>query len=74
MSNNYLDKLVEYMSTQAQKRFNVRNINYGSLHNLTNSENVFSYQVYRNKEGVSYSANIYYWYYLLLTLLWITVD
>lgn len=69
MSSDYLDRLVEYMSIQAQRRFNIRNINYGSLHNLTNSEIVFSYQVYRNKEGVSYSANIYYWYYLCLTVL-----
>lgn len=69
MSNNYLDKLVEYMSTQAQKRFNVRNVNYGSLYNLTNSKVVFTYKVYKNKEGVLYSANIYYWYYLCLIVL-----
>ena len=69
MSNDYLDELIEYMSTQARKRFNVRNINYGSLYNLTNPEVVFAYKVYRNKEGVSYSANIYYWYYLCLTVL-----
>lgn len=69
MSSKYLDKLVEYMSTQAQKRFNVRNVNYGSLKNLTNPEVVFAYKVYRNKEGISYSANIYYWYYLYLTVL-----
>lgn len=69
MSNNYLDKLVEYMSTQAQRRFNVRNVNYSALNNLTNPGIVFSYKVYQNKEGVSYSANIYYWYYLCLTVL-----
>lgn len=69
MSNDYLDKLVEYMSIQAQRRFNVRNVNYGSLKNLTSPEVVFAYRVYRNKEGVSYSANIYYWYYLCLTVL-----
>lgn len=60
MSNNYLDKLVEYMSIQAQRRFNVRNVNYGSLYNLTNPKVVFAYKVYKNKKGVSYSANIYY--------------
>lgn len=69
MSSKYLDKLVEYMLIQVQKRFNVRNVNYGSLKNLTNPEVVFAYKVYRNKEGVSYSANIYYWYYLLLILI-----
>lgn len=69
MNNGYLDELVEYMLTQAQRRFNVRNINYGSLYNLTNPEVVFAYKVYRNKEGVPYSANIYYWYYLCLTVL-----
>ena len=69
MSNSYLDRLVEYMTIQIQRRFNARNKNYGSLHNLTNPEVVFAYRVYRNKEGVSYSANIYYWYYLYLTVL-----
>jgi len=69
MSNNRLDKLVEYMSIQAQRRFNVRNVNYGSLYNLTNPKVVFAYKVYQNKEGVLYSANIYYWYYLCLTVL-----
>lgn len=69
MSNDYLDKLIEYMTTQTQRRFNVININYGSLYNLTNPKVVFAYKVYRNKEGVSYSANIYYWYYLCLTIL-----
>nr|DAG00782.1 MAG TPA: hypothetical protein [Myoviridae sp. ctJ2i1] len=57
------------MSTQAQRRFNVKNVNYGSLHNLTNPKLIFSHKVYQNKEGVSYSANIYYWYYLCLTVL-----
>lgn len=69
MSNDYLDKLIEYMTIQAQRCFNVRNFNYGSLYNLTNSKVVFAYKVYRNKEGIGYSANIYYWYYLLLILL-----
>jgi len=69
MNSKHLDKLIEYMSTQAQRRFNVRNVNYGSLYNLTNSKLIFSYKVYRNKEGVSYSANVYYWYYLCLTVL-----
>lgn len=69
MSNNRLDKLVEYMSIQAQRRFNVKNVNYESLYNLTNPKVVFAYKVYRNKKGVSYSANIYYWYYLYLIVL-----
>lgn len=46
-----------------------KNVNYGSLYNLTNPKVVFAYKVYRNKEGVSYSANIYYWYYLCLIIL-----
>lgn len=69
MNSKYLDKLIEYMSTQDQRRFNVRNVNYRSLHNLTNPEVIFAYKVYQNKEGVSYSANIYYWYYLCLIVL-----
>lgn len=69
MNNNYLDRLIEYMTIQAQRCFNVRNVNYGSLYNLTNPKVVFAYKVYQNKEGVSYSANIYYWYYLCLTVL-----
>lgn len=69
MSNNYLDKLVEYMTIKAQRRFNVKNVNYGSLYNLTNPKVVFAYKVYQNKEGVLYSANVYYWYYLCLTVL-----
>ena len=69
MNNNYLDRLVEYMTIQSQKRFNIRNINYGSFKNLINPKLIFSYQVYRNKEGVPYSANIYYWYLLCLMLL-----
>ena len=54
MSNDYLDELVEYMSTQAQRRFNVKNINYGSLYNLRTPRIVFAYKVYKNKEGVLY--------------------
>lgn len=69
MSNDYLDKLIEYMTIQAQRYFNIENINYGAFNNLTNPGIVFSYQVYRNKEGIGYSANIYYWYYLYLTVL-----
>lgn len=69
MNSKYLDKLIEYMTIQAQRRFNVKNVNYGSLYNLTNPKVVFAYKVYRNKEEVSYSANIYYWYYLCLTVL-----
>ena len=51
------------------KRFNTRNKKYGSLKNLMNPKIIFSYQVYRNKEGITYSANIYYWYYLCLIVL-----
>lgn len=69
MCNDYLDRLVEYMTVQSQKRFNARNKKYHSLRNLTNSKLIFSYQVYRNEEGITYSANLYYWYYLLLILL-----
>ena len=69
MCNDYLDRLVEYLTIQSQKRFNARNKKYDSLKNLMNPKIIFSYQVYRNEEGVPYSANIYYWYYLCLTVL-----
>lgn len=69
MSSDYLDKLVEYMAIQGQKHFNVKNVKYSSFHNLTNPGIIFPYQVYQNKEGIRYSANIYYWYYLCLILL-----
>ena len=69
MNSDYLDKLVEYMTIKSQRHFNIKNINYSALNNLINPGIVFSYKVYRNKEGVSYSANIYYWYYLCLTIL-----
>ena len=45
------------------------NAKYLSLNNLTNPKVVFAYKVYQNKEGLLYSANIYYWYYLCLTVL-----
>ena len=69
MCNDYLDRLVEYLTIQSQKRFNASNKKYGSLKNLMNPKIIFSYQVYRNEEGITYSANLYYWYYLLLILL-----
>ena len=69
MSSNYLDNLIEYMTIQSQKHFNIKNTKYLSLDNLTNPGVVFSYHVYQNKEGMAYSANIYYWYYLCLTVL-----
>lgn len=69
MRSDYLDRLAEYMTIKSQRHFNIKNINYSALNNLTNPGIVFSYKVYRNKEGVSYSANIYYWYYLCLTIL-----
>ena len=69
MCSEYLDKLVEYMAIRNQRHFNIENINYSAFNNLTNPRIVFSYQVYQNKEGIRYSANIYYWYYLCLTLL-----
>lgn len=69
MSSDYLDKLVEYMTIKSQKHFNVKNTKYLSFDNLTNPGIVFSYQVYQNKEGIGYSANIYYWYYLCLIVL-----
>lgn len=69
MCNDYLDRLVEYLTIQSQKRFNARNKKYGSLKNLMNPKIIFSYQVYRNEEGITYSANLYYWYYLLLIVL-----
>lgn len=54
MNSKYLDKLIEYMTIQAQRRFNVKNVNYGSLYNLTNPKVVFAYKVYQNKEEVLY--------------------
>lgn len=69
MSSEYLDRLVEYMAIGSQRRFNIKNTKYGSFYNLSNPKIIFSYQVYQNKEGVPYSANIYYWYYLCLTVL-----
>lgn len=69
MSSKYLDKLIEYMTIKSQRHFNIENINYGAFNNLTNPGIVFAYKTYQNKEGVPYSANIYYWYYLCLTVL-----
>lgn len=69
MNNYYLDKLVEYITIRTRICFDIKGIEYGSFKNLRNPKIIFSYQVYQNEEGVVYSANIYYWYYLCLTVL-----
>ena len=69
MCNDYLDKLTDYIALKSYKIYKDDSTRYFSFDNLTNPKIVFAYKVYRNKEGVSYSANIYYWYYLCLTVL-----
>lgn len=69
MHSEYLDKLIEYMTIRTRRRFNIKDIEYGSFKNLRNLKLIFSYPVYQNEEGITYSANIYYWYYLCLIVL-----
>lgn len=69
MCSDYLDKLIKYMLLKSSECHKGNNAKYLSLNNLTNPKVVFAYKVYQNKEGLLYSANIYYWYYLCLTVL-----
>jgi hypothetical protein len=69
MYSDYLDKLIKYMSLKSSECHKGNNAKYLSLNNLRTPRIVFTYKVYQNKEGIEYSANIYYWYYLLLTVL-----
>lgn len=69
MYSDYLDKLIKYISLKSSEYYKGNNAKYLSLNNLRTPRIVFAYKVYQNKEGIGYSANIYYWYYLYLTVL-----
>lgn len=69
MYSDYLDKLIKYISLKSSKCYKGNNAKYLSLDNLRTPRIVFTYKVYQNKEGIGYSANIYYWYYLCLIVL-----
>ena len=69
MRSDYLDRLADYIALKSYKLYKDSNAKYLSFDNLTNPGIIFSYRVYQDKEGTTYSANLYYWYYLLLTLL-----
>lgn len=69
MYSDYLDKLIKYISLKSSEYYKGNNAKYFSLNNLRTPRIVFAYKVYQNKEGIGYSANIYYWYYLYLTVL-----
>lgn len=69
MRSDYLDKLIKYISLKSNKCYKGNNAKYLSFNNLRTPRIVFAYKVYQNKEGIGYSANIYYWYYLYLTVL-----
>jgi hypothetical protein len=65
----YTDKLVKYMSLKNDQYYKDGNTKYLSLNNLNNPKAIFSYKAYQDQEGIAYSANIYYWYYLCLILI-----
>lgn len=69
MHSDYLDNLIKYISLKSSECYKDNNAKYLSLNNLRTPRIVFAYKVYQNKEGIEYSANIYYWYYLCLTVL-----
>lgn len=69
MRNDYLDKLADYIALKSDNCYKRNNAKYLSFDNLSTPEIIFSYQVYQDKEGTTYSANLYYWYYLFLMLL-----
>ena len=69
MRSDYLDRLADYIALKSDKLYKDSNAKYLSFDNLTNPGIVFSYRVYQDKEGTTYSANLYYWYYLFLILL-----
>lgn len=69
MNSKYLDKLIEYIALKSDNYYKGNNAKYLSFDNLSTPEIIFSYRVYQDKEGTTYSANLYYWYYLLLMLI-----
>lgn len=69
MSSDYLDRLVDYIALKSDNCYKENNTKYLSFDNLNTPEIIFSYRVYQDKKETTYSANLYYWYYLLLTLL-----
>lgn len=69
MRSDYLDRLADYIALKSGNCYKGNNSKYLSFDNLSTPEIIFSYKVYQDKEGTTYSANLYYWYYLLLTLL-----
>jgi len=69
MRSDYLDRLADYIALKSDNCYKGNNTKYLSLNNLRTPRIVFAYKVYQDKEGTTYSANLYYWYYLLLTLL-----
>lgn len=69
MHSDYLDNLIKYISLKSSECYKGNNAKYLSLNNLRTPRIVFAYKVYQSKEGIGYSANIYYWYYLCLTVL-----
>ena len=69
MCSDYLNKLIKYLSLKSGECYKGGNAKYLSFNNLSVPRLVFSYNVYQNKEGIAYSANIYYWYYLCLMLI-----
>lgn len=69
MRSDYLDRLADYISLKSDKFYRDNNKKYLSFDNLNNPGIIFSYRVYCDKKGITYSANLYYWYYLFLILL-----
>lgn len=69
MRSDYLDRLADYIALKSDNCYKGNNTKYLSFDNLSTPEIIFSYRVYQDKKGTTYSANLYYWYYLLLTLL-----
>lgn len=66
MRNDYLDKLTDYIALKSDRHYEIDNGKYLSLNNFNTPAIIFLYAVYCNKKGITYSANLYYWYYLLL--------
>lgn len=69
MRSDYLDRLADYIAIKSDNCYKGNNAKYLSFDNLSTPEIIFSYRVYQDKEGTTYSANLYYWYYLYLIVL-----
>lgn len=69
MRSDYLDRLADYIALKSDRFYKNNNTKYLSFDNLNTPKIVFSYRVYQDKKGTTYSANLYYWYYLFLILL-----